>query len=179
MFRKFLGIFIFAFLHLIFVPSASASTLHLSPGSANIPQGSIASVSIVLNTEGESINGVSAYLSYPADKLEVVWISYGGSFPIAAEGTYGGGAIEISRGSISGVTGNMNLATIGFKGKAQGKATVYFTNESGAAKTSDSTDSFNLERSTGGTITITATPSASKTFQRTPSALRRILRFFF
>jgi hypothetical protein len=179
MIKKFLGIFTLAFSLLFFAPSVSASTLYLSPGSANIPQGSTVSVSVGLNTKGESINGVAAYLNYPADKLQVAWISYGGSFAIAAEGTYGGGAIRISRGSISGVVGNVNIATIGFKGKTQGKATVYFVGGSGAARTSDSSDSLNLGGSTGGTFTVgvaapggqagTTTVSPAAKDQKTPT----------
>jgi hypothetical protein len=172
MLKKFLGIFTFIFSLLFFAPSVSASTLYLSPGSANIPQGSTVSVSVGLNTKGESVNGVSAYLTYPADKLTVAWISYGGSFAIAAEGTYGGGSIRISRGSVSGVVGSVNVATIGFKGKTQGPATVYFAGGSGAARTSDSSDSLNLGGSTGGTFTVTAPLPAGQTATSTASAAK-------
>jgi hypothetical protein len=169
MLKKFLGIFVFIFSLLLFAPVVSASTLYLSPGSANIPQGSTVSVSVGLNTKGESINGVTAYLNYPSDKLEVAWISYGGSFSIAAEGAYGGGAIRISRGNISGVVGNVNIATIGFKGKTQGPATVYFAGGSGAARTSDSSDSLNLGGSPGGTFTVVAGVAGGQTKATTVS----------
>ena len=156
MFKKFFVVLFFPFFLFIFTSNAHASTLYLSPGSANIPQGSVVSVRVGLNTGGESVNGVSAYLAYPADKLEVAWISYGGSFPIAAEGGYGGGGIRISRGSISGVSGNVNVATVGFRGKTQGSATVSFIGGSGAPRASDSSDSLNLGGSTGGTFQVTA-----------------------
>lgn len=156
MLRKLLTLFIFIFSFLFFVSSAYASTLYLSPGAANIPQASIVSVRVGLNTAGESINGISAYLSYPADKLEVAWISYGGSFPIAAEQSYGGGSIRISRGSITGAVGNLTIATIGFKGKAQGTANVSFIGGSAAPRTSDSSDSLNLGGSAGGVFTVGA-----------------------
>lgn len=140
---------------LSFASTSFASTLSLSPASTTIPQGSIVGVSVRLNTQGESINGVSAYLSYPKDLLEVASISYGsGAFAIAAENSYGGGSIRISRGSISGATGNVGVATINFRGKSLGTATVSFVSGSGAPKTSDSTDSLNLSGSTGGTFTI-------------------------
>lgn len=153
-------IFIFSFLvlsfgeGLIFVPSSFASTLYLSPQSANIPAGGTISVQVRLNTQGESINGVSAYLSYPSDKLDVASIGYGGSFSIAAEGAYGGGGIRISRGSISGVVGDVNIATVSFRGKSQGVATVSFIGGSAAPKTSDSSDSLNLGGSGGGSYTV-------------------------
>jgi hypothetical protein len=162
MLRKFLAVFLFIFSFLFLAPYASASTLYLSPGSTEIPQGSIVPITIRLNTKGESVNGVSAYLLYPADKIEVAWINYGGSFPIAAEGTYGGGGIRISRGSIPGVVGNVTFATVGFKGKTQGTATVNFIGGSAAPRTSDSSDSLDLGRSTGGTFKVVA---ATKTVQ--------------
>ena len=170
MLKKLLITLVFTFSLLLFVPSAHASTLYLSPGSANIPQGSVVSVAVGINTAGESINGISAYLSYPQDKLEVAWITYGGSFAIAAEGAYGGGGIRISRGSISGVVGSVNVATIGFRGKSQGTATVTFIGGSGAPRTSDSSDSLNLGGSTGGTFTVTAPVSGGQTGTAAPIA---------
>lgn len=154
--KKLIIFLIFIFSFLIFVRYAKASTLYLSPGSTNIPAGSVVSVSVGINTAGESVNGVSAYLSYPTDKLEVAWISYGSRFDLAAEGTYGGGSIRISRGSISGVVGNVNVATVGFKGKSLGTATVAFVGGSAAPRSSDSSDSLNLGGSSGGIYTVVA-----------------------
>lgn len=156
MLKKLLIFLIFIFSFLIFVPYAKASTLYLSPGSTNMPAGSVVSVSVGINTGGESVNGVSAYLSYPSDKLEVAWVSAGSAFSIEAEATYGGGSIRISRGSISGVVGNVTVATIGFTGKAQGTATVAFVGGSAAPRTSDSSDSLNLGGSSGGVYTVIA-----------------------
>lgn len=154
MFKKPITFLIVLFSFLALVPSAYASTLYLSPGSASIPQGTIRSVSVGINTAGESVNGVSAYLSYPADKLEVAWVNYGSRFDIQAERSFGGGSIRISAGSISGVVGNVTVATIGFRGKALGQATVAFVGGSAAPRTSDSSDSLNLGASTGGTYTV-------------------------
>jgi len=163
MFKKLLIFLITLVAFLTFASLSFASTLYLSPGSANIPQGTIRSVSIGINTAGESVNGVSAYLSYPADKLEVAYLSYGSRFDLAAEGTYGGGSIRISRGSIAGVVGNVNIATIGFKGKSLGTATVAFVGGSAAPRTSDSSDSLNLGGSTGGTYTVVVPPPVTPT----------------
>ena len=166
---KKLSIILIAFFIFLFLANTSfASTLYLSPGSANIPQGSIVSVQVRLNAGGESINGISAYLSYPSDKLEVSSLSFGSSFPIAAEGSYGGGGIRISRGSISGVTGDVNVATIRFKGKSQGVGTVSFIGGSGAPRASDSSDSLNLGGSRGGTFTV-GSPSSTSTSTSTSS----------
>jgi len=175
MFNKIL-IFILSLCGFFFATgNAKASTLYLSPGSANIPAGQTVTVSVVVNTGGESINGVSAYLSYPTDKLEVTYASCGGSFGIAAERSYGGGSIRISCGSISGASGSVNVATIGLRGKAQGTATVSFVGGSAAARTSDSADSLNLGGSRGGTFTIggakpiTAIPTGTSSQKVSPS----------
>lgn len=152
MYKKLLTIFLFIFFFLFYPKVAFASTLYLSPASAGIPIGGVKSVQVRLNTGGEAINGVSAYLAYPADKIEVAWISYGGSFAIAAEGSYGGGGIKISRGNINGVAGNVNVATIGFRGKTAGSATVSFIGGSAAPRASDSSDS--LSGSSGGTYNV-------------------------
>lgn len=174
MIKRFL-IFIASFIVFLYGASTSfASTLTLTPASTNIPQGSIVSVQVRLNAQGESINGVSAYISYPQDKLDVSSITYGSSvFGIAAESYYGGGSIRISRGSITGATGNVNVATINFKGKSQGTATVSFINGSGAPRTSNSTDSLNLPGSTGGTYTIG--PAAPKDLQSQELAIKDVL----
>ena len=156
MIKKVIILFIFTVSFLTFVSSTFASTLYLSPGSANIPQDTTLSVNVGINTENESVNGVSIYLSYPLDLLEVEWISYGSKFDIAAEGTYGEGSIRISRGSVSGVVGNVPIATIGFRGKSQGTATVAFVTGSAAASSSDSSDSLNLPGSNAGVYTVVA-----------------------
>ncbi|MCL4366614.1 hypothetical protein M1563_00355 [Patescibacteria group bacterium] len=153
--KYFTSTFFLVVIYLAFGQTASASTLYLSPGSANVGVGGVISVQVRLNTAGEAVNAVSAVLTYPQDKVDVAWISYGSSaFSIAAEGSYGGGAIRISRGNINGVTGNVNVATIGFKGKALGKATVAFVGGSAAPRATDSTDSLVLGSSAGGVYTV-------------------------
>jgi hypothetical protein len=172
MLKKFFTVFTFIFLLLFFVPNIYASTFYLSPKSVDIPQGSIVPVKIGLNTEEESVNGISAYLSYSEDKLEVAWITYEDSFPITAEEAYTGGVIKISRGNMSGIAGNMNVATIGFRGKAQGSTTVSFVYGSGTAKTSDSTDSLNLGESTGGLFNVVASVQEEQAGTATASATK-------
>lgn len=154
-------IFVIAFL---FLPTAvSASTLSLSPASGTVGVGGVISVRVNLNTGGEAVNGVSAFLSYPADKLEVSSISYGGSFPIAAEGSSGGGSVRISRGSINPVNGTVAVATINFRGKSLGSATVSFVGGSAVPRASDSSDSYT--GGSGGAYTVVqavAKPSVSQ-----------------
>ena len=143
------------FLLFFFVANTSfASTFYLSSEKTNIVLGEVIPVNVVIDTNKESINGVSAFLSYPEDKLEVAWVSYGEAFPVEAEESSSDGIIKISRGSFTGEVGNVNVATIGFRGKVKGAATVSFIQESAAPRTNDSSDSLNLNESTGETFTI-------------------------
>ncbi|MCL5784456.1 MAG: hypothetical protein M1142_03840 [Patescibacteria group bacterium] len=155
-FKNILSILILTAAFLLFPKFALASTLYLSPGSGNIPVGGVVSFQVRLNTGGEGVNAVSAFLSYPADKLDVAWVSPSGTFGIEAERSFGGGIIKISRGNLSPVSGNVSVATIGFRGKTEGSATVAFIGGSSAPRASDSSDSLNLGGSSGGTYTVTA-----------------------
>jgi len=134
--------------------TAFASTLYLSQNSGLLTSGNTFSVDVVLDTNSESINGISAYLSYPTDKLEVTGISYGTAFPVEAAEIDTNGIIEISRGSYTGEVGNVSVATISFIAKEQGQAAISFVNGSAAPRTSDSSDSLDLSQSTGGVFTI-------------------------
>lgn len=153
---------IFTLAAILYSKPALASTLYLSPGSGDVSQGGVKTVQVRLNGGGDTVNAVSAFLSYPQDKLEVAWINYTGSaFSIQAEDVYGGGVIKISRGSFSPVSGNISVASIGFRGKGLGSATVAFIGGSAAPRASDSSDSLNLGASAGGTYKIV--PAAAKT----------------
>lgn len=140
MMRKIFLVVLFVLL-LKFPKDSIASTFSLSPASGNISQGGTLSVRLNLNTGGDSVNGFSAFLSYPADKVEVSSISYGSRFAIAAEGAFGGGSIRISRGSIEPVSGSVTVATINFRGKSPGAAAVSMTGGA-VPKAADSSDSY-------------------------------------
>ncbi|MDO8657552.1 MAG: hypothetical protein Q7K55_02330 [Candidatus Levybacteria bacterium] len=175
-YKKLIPIIVFTIVFLFYSKSAFASTLYLSPAGGNIGTGNVMYVQIRLNASGDSVNGVSAYLSYPSDKIEVVSMSYGGSFGIAAEGSYGGGGVRISRGNISGVGGDVNIATMGVRGKTPGSATISFIGGSAAPRASDSSDSLSGTR--GGTYTViqgavqSKTPSGSGTqLKATPTPI--------
>ena len=156
--NKLFLVIVFLFLFLITPSVVSASSLYLSPASGTVGLGGTISVRVNLNTGGEGVNGVTAVLAYPVDKLEVAGISYSGTFAIAAEGSYGGGGIRISRGNINPVSGNVNIATIIFRGKAPGSATASFVGGSAVPRASDSSDSYT--GGSGGTYTVSSTPAA-------------------
>lgn len=82
---KYLRIFIFSFFLLAitiffgFTKVTSAATLSVSPTAGTFTLGSIFDVSILLDSQGEEINAVSAILKYPPDKLQLVSPSTGKS----------------------------------------------------------------------------------------------------
>lgn len=151
---KVISVVLASFIFLFVSNTALASNFYLSSEKNDLTLGEVVPVSVVVDTNGESVNGVSAFLSYPNDALEVVWISYGEAFPVQAEESYENGVIKISRGSFTGEVGNINIATIGFRAKAVGAASVAFLSESAAPRTSDSSDSLNLNESKGEIFTI-------------------------
>ena len=158
--KKVISIFSLSFLGLLlYTKPAFAATLSLSPGSGNINQGSTLNVQVKLNAGGDAVNAVSAFLTYSADKLDVAYVSYSSSaFGIEAENTYGGGSIRISRGSVSPISGNATVATIGFRGKTLGNASVSFAAGSAAPRASDSSDSLSLAGSGGGSYSVVEAP---------------------
>lgn len=155
--KIFLPIFVLSLLLFLTPKFVLASNLYLSPGGGKVSSGGTINVQVRLNAGGDAVNGVSAFLAYPQDKLQVAWISYGGSaFGIQAESSFGGGVIKISRGNFAGVGGNVNVATIAFRGKSLGNATVSFIGGSNAPRASDSSNSLNLGASAGGVFNVVA-----------------------
>ena len=61
------------FLILIFAPKIIfASSLSFVPSSKDLTVGDTFDVSIILNTQGKSINAVQVFLSFPKDLLQVI-----------------------------------------------------------------------------------------------------------
>lgn len=136
---------------------ADAGSIYLSPGARTVSRGATFSVSVRTNTGGDSVNAVQANLSYPADKLDFVGISGGGSaFTIDAPSSGGGGGVSISRGVIGGVTGDKLIATVTFRAKAgvTGVATVGVAGGSALVRASDQANVYS--GGAGGTYTISA-----------------------
>ncbi len=150
----------------LLVPDVYASMLELAPQKFTLQSGKTTNVQIKVDTEGEYVNAVTVVISYPPDQLEAVWLDYNGSaFPLPVEAYYGGGKIRLTRGSLSGVRGILNVATVSFKGEDAGSGAVSFTSGSQVPRLSDSSDSLNLPGSPGGTFTVTAASA-----QPTPTA---------
>lgn len=156
--------FIFASVTLIFPKLSLAASFWFNPTSGSYSQGSTLKVSVGLNTAGVAINAVQANISYPADKLQFVTVSTGGSaLAIIAEKTGGGGLVKIAGGTQSpGFTGSKLLATVYFKVlTSSGSATIITTGDSAALKDADNQNA--LTGSTSATYTLSAASTKSET----------------
>jgi len=123
----------FCFFSLPFV--SRAATLSLSPSTGTFSIGSTFDVSILLNTEGQSINALSASISFPPDMLQVVSPSTGksviGVWTANPKLDNRLGKIEIEGGIPGGVNAsNALVSTITFRVKSVGDAVVRFKDDS-------------------------------------------------
>src|SRR3989344_305677 len=72
-YRQFFGaILLFSLFAPSFVSAQTGASLSLSPTSGTFTVGSTFTVSIILNTGGQSVNAIEANLEFPPDKLQVV-----------------------------------------------------------------------------------------------------------
>ena len=146
---------------------SAGATLSLFPSTKSITNGETFSVEIRVDTGGESINTVTANLTYPTDKLRAQSVDTSGSFiTIWFENNIATASGEIRlTGSLPtpGTSGtNLLFATINFVALNTGTANVEFTNSCAVYRNSDNSDI--LGSSQDGTYTITdVTPTATPT----------------
>ncbi len=118
------------------VKSANLSSLRIGPTEGSITVGSTFNVSVFLNTSGEPINAIDAYILFPPDKLQVVSPSAGKSIIEiwTAQPSYDNqnGRVHFQGGIPSpGInTPNGVISTITFRVKSTGKAVIRFGDES-------------------------------------------------
>lgn len=160
-------VFLYTFLFAVPRVQAASATLSLSPSSKSVTNGQTFSVEIRVDTAGESINTVTANLSYPTDKLRAQSVDTSGSFvTIWFENNIGTASGEIRlTGSLPtpGVTGSSLLfATVNFVALSTGTAQVEFANSSAVYRNSDNSDI--LGTTVDGTYTISElTPTETPT----------------
>lgn len=77
--NSFLLVITILLLSLVFVREVSAASLTFTPGSKTVAVGTTLTYSVVLNTEGESVNATAATIPIPVDFLEVTSITYADS----------------------------------------------------------------------------------------------------
>ena len=124
------------FLAVLMPALAHASVLSLSPASRTVAVGDTFTVNINLDTEGKSIVGADAMLTYDMDRLQVVNVGSSSDVQIAPGSlmtttTYNkvdsqAGRIYFSQVTFSSYSGSGTLATITFRAVAGGTANVNF-----------------------------------------------------
>lgn len=142
--------------------SAEASFMYLQPSGGNMAKGVVFPVQVRLSAQTDLINSVSVYLNYPSDILSVEYIRNAGSFPLEMGQQYGNGSIALTRQNASGIMGDVNIVTIGFKPKVSNTtATIYFTDGIMASLSSgNSTLDTELTKSRTGNYNILETASS-------------------
>lgn len=143
---------------------ACAATLSLTPASGTFEVGSTFDVSIMLNTEGQSVNAVKASLSFPADSLQVASPSAGQSVVTlwASPPVYSNsaGTITLEGGFPNGANVSSGLITkITFRVKGTGTAIVKFKDDSNVLL-DDGKGTGSLSQTNSGIYTLTLPPPA-------------------
>lgn len=165
-----------------FSSAANGPTLFVSPSSATVIQNNTFNIEVRLNTAGQEVDGVEAFLTYPADKLQFQSISEAGTaFGIGLPSSGGGGNITIRRlvnpDQNSTVNGsNLLVATVTLKALAgSGSGAVNYTSQSRVTAPSAGTGSV-LQDVIGGNYTfstppgpVVAPPPTTTTSSPTPS----------
>ncbi|HEY4523854.1 MAG TPA: hypothetical protein VJK04_03220 [Candidatus Paceibacterota bacterium] len=114
------------------VHGAGFATLSLGPGSGTFVVGSTFTVSVFLDTGGESANALDVYIAFPPDKLQVVSPSTGksiiGVWTSQPSFDNQNGAIHYQGGiPTPGInTTNGLISTITFRAKVPGRAVIRF-----------------------------------------------------
>ena len=112
------------------VESVSAATLSLSPSSDSYTVGDIFNVKIILDTQGQSADGVDIfYLNFPQNYLKAINITPGSLFGNTITNVIDNdnGKIKLAQVSPgSNYSGSGTFATIQFEAKAQGTANLSF-----------------------------------------------------
>ena len=126
--RAFFCYFLLLSVFLPFGVSADSSALFFDPANGRHASGDYFFVDVMADTQGENVNAIGAYVSYPSDLLEVVSVDTTGSpMEFIVERNYGLGSIEISGGSPTpGFSGVYHIATVEFHALEAGKAELSF-----------------------------------------------------
>ncbi len=134
------GLFFCVLFFTLFVPinqvKAMGASLYLSPASGSFFKGSTFTVSVLVNSQQNSINAVWAELEFPAHKLQVAYpvtgISLVGEWLNPPRYSNEQGIVSFRGGIPDGITTSAGLiATITFRAISSGNAKISFNNNSG------------------------------------------------
>lgn len=165
------------FLGAIFLSSniASAATMQINSSSGTLSPGSIATLSVVLNSEGVAINNAEAKIVFPTDLLEVVSVSKGNSiFSLwVEEPAYSNvaGTINFNGGvPTPGFNGsNGSAISVVVKAKKAGQADLFFSDA--AIRANDGFGTEVLRVKTGKTLSIVQKDEPVKIQTDTPKLI--------
>lgn len=130
--KKYRGVFVFAAVFacmLFFGSSASAATLFATPQTGTHALQEKFSVSVKIDSQGDSINATQAHVTFPASILQVESIDVSGSvfgfWPEEPSFSNTNGSIDFIGGTVNGVSGaSLHVLTIAFTAKSAGEAQI-------------------------------------------------------
>src|SRR3989344_3155317 len=175
------GLLVGAFWFGSFPALAANATLSLTPASQTLNLNDNFAVEIRLNTSGNAVSAVSAYLNFDTTRLQYVSTDYTGSaFDIQAEEVISGNSIKITRGKLPpGVSStNALVAKVNFKAIASGTAAVSFQfNGAGQGPSrvikNDGLGTDILGSVAGGSYTVASTtPAPTVTLTANPTTIQ-------
>lgn len=144
--------------------SGCVASMSLSPSSGTYKPGDTVTVSIYVNTGGQSVNAVQSDFTYTSSRLQFQSINSSGSaFAIDASSTGGGGSVSIARGNITAVSGSSILvARVNFTVLSGNDGAVSLTLSSSSTVASSTTNQDILGSRSGASYTV-ATPAPAPT----------------
>ncbi len=113
----------------------SASTLSLSPNAGTFTVGDVFDVTLILNTQGKSVNAVDIFLSFPADKLQLVSPATGksiiGIWTSSPEFDNSKGIVKLQGAIPGGINVKSGLiSTLSFRVRSVGDDVIRFLDDS-------------------------------------------------
>jgi hypothetical protein len=153
--------------------AAAGVSLSLSTNNQAVSSGSNEVVSIIVNTNGASINTVQSVFTYSASNYSLVSISPGSDFPIFPTPTKSSDSVAFSAAANVGssVTGTQTVAVVTLRATASGTSAMQlakvcssgnYTNTCSAAYNS-STNANNLTIVSGGNFTVNSSSAHTTT----------------
>jgi hypothetical protein len=148
-----LGLTVFGLIGLSGTALADSGSTSLSASGGTYAIGTTFSVPVYENSGDTQVNVVQANMNYDSSKLELISIDTGQSgFNVKVSESGGSGAVKITRGSTSPVTGSVLLATLMFKAMSDsGSSQLTFVNS---------------QSSSSGTFVIAAGPSPAEIWDK-------------
>ena len=152
-----------AVLAIVFATPAEAATFSITPPEGTYSVGSTFDVSVVLDTQGQSVNAVQMQMSFPSDKLQLVSPQVGNSiieiYTTPPRYDNQAGTVTIIGGIPNGINVSSGLiAKLTFRVRSLGVASLRFTGES-QALLNDGKGTNALNNTSGATYKLELPPS--------------------